>query len=158
LRLTTYTDYGLRTLTYLAVHPDGSTVREIADVYGISRNHLVKVVHRLVQEGFVRAARGRSGGIRLGRPAEEIVVGQVVRRMEDDMRLVECFGDGGTCAIQPACVLKGALREALEAFLRVLDGYTLADLSQPSGPFVALLVIPPQFAGSAGTAAWRSEA
>ncbi len=156
MRLTTYTDYGLRTLTYLALHPGGSTVREIAEVYGISRNHLVKVVHQLVQEGFVDAARGRSGGIRLAHPPKDIVVGDVVRRMEDDMRLVECFDTAGSCAIQPACVLKSALREALESFLRVLDSYTLADLSQPADRLIPLFPVLAKPTSPGRSAAWRN--
>lgn len=133
MRLTMYTDYGLRTLIYLALHPVGSsvrptTVREIAEAYDISRNHLVKVAQKMVHEGYVEAARGRSGGIRLAMLPERIVVGDVVRRMEEDLRVVECFDASGSCCLGPACTLKHALRQALDAFLHVLDGYTLADL------------------------------
>lgn len=141
MRLTMYTDYGLRTLTYLALYPGGSTVREIAEIYGISRNHLVKVVHQLVREGYVEGSRGRSGGIHLAKLPEDIVVGEVVRRMEEDMRLVECFDQAGNCAIQPACVLKGALRDALGKFLEVLDGYTLADLCKPADHLESLFPV-----------------
>lgn len=159
MRLTAYTDYSLRTLTYLALHPRGSTVREIAGAYGISRNHLVKVVRQLVREGYLEAARGRSGGIRLALSPEAIVVGDVVRKMEEDMRIVECFDASGSCVIQPACVLKGALREAAEAFLVVLDGYTLADLCKSTRKLIRLFpLVPEAGAGDRAMAAGRRAA
>jgi Rrf2 family nitric oxide-sensitive transcriptional repressor len=128
MRLTRYTDYALRTLIYLGVHePRQSSIAEIARAYGISENHLTKVVHQLGRLGLIRTIRGRGGGLRLARPPAEIVVGAVVRQTEEDLALVECFG-GGACAITPSCRLKRALGEALAAFLEVLDGVTLADL------------------------------
>lgn len=139
MRLTTYTDYGLRVLTYLALRPQGATVREMSDTYGVSRYHLMKVVQQLVQDGYLSATRGRGGGLKLARPPENIVVGDVVRKMEADMHIVECFGRGSGCIIGPACKLKGALGEALNAFLGVLDGYTLADLCQPSAALTKIL-------------------
>ncbi|AWN45149.1 Rrf2 family transcriptional regulator [Methylobacterium terrae] len=133
MRLTRYTDYALRTLLYLgaqdigAHEPRQSSIGEIARAYGISENHLTKVVHQLGRLGLVRTIRGRGGGLRLALPPGEIVVGAVVRQMEEDLTLVECFG-AGACAITPACRLRVALGEALAAFLTVLDRYTLADL------------------------------
>jgi Rrf2 family nitric oxide-sensitive transcriptional repressor len=143
MRLTTYTDYTLRTLIYLALHPDRmATIAMIADKYGISENHLMKVVHQLGLAGYIETVRGKNGGLRLAKPPEEINVGEVVRRMESDMELVPCFGASGTCTIQPSCVLKGAVAEALDAFTAVLDRYTLADLTAPRANLARLLKIP----------------
>jgi Rrf2 family nitric oxide-sensitive transcriptional repressor len=125
MKLTRYTDYALRVLMHLAARPERlSSIAEIARAYGISHNHLMKVVHDLRKEGYVAAVRGRSGGIRLGRPAAEINVGAIVRHTEEGFDLVEC----GTCLIAPACGLTGVLNEALRAFMATLDGYSLADL------------------------------
>lgn len=131
MRLTRYTDYALRTLIYLALHePQMSSIAGIADAYGISESHLTKVVHQLGRAGLVRTLRGRGGGLRLGRPPGEIVVGAVVRETEEDLALVECFSNGA-CAITAPCRLRGVLGEAMAAFLAVLDRYTLADLVAP---------------------------
>ncbi|WP_132251781.1 Rrf2 family transcriptional regulator [Methylobacterium segetis] len=128
MRLTRYTDYALRTLIYVGLHePRQSSIAEIARAYGISENHLTKVVHQLGRLGLIRTIRGRGGGLRLARPPAEIVVGAVVRQTEDDLALVECFA-GGACTITAPCRLRRALGEALAAFLAVLDRYTLADL------------------------------
>ncbi len=125
MRLTRYTDYALRVLMHLATHPDRpASIGLIAKAYGISQNHLMKVVHDLGKEGFVATTRGRGGGLRLARPAGEIIVGDVVRHTEDGFQLVDC----DTCVIASACGLRLALAEAVAAFLRVLDGKTLADL------------------------------
>ena len=129
MRLTAYTDYSLRVLIYLALNKDRSvTVREIAESYNISRFHLMKVVQQLTNESFIEALRGRSGGLRLAVKPEDIVIGDVVRHMEEEFKIVECFGDKPQCIISPACRLKGVLNEALQAFLGVLDSYTLKDL------------------------------
>ena len=144
MRLTAYTDYTLRTLIYLAVRPQrGATIAEIATAYGISEAHLTKIIHQLGLAGDVVTTRGRGGGLRLGKPAEMIDLGAVVRRTEPDMNLVPCFGPTGGCAINEVCVLSGALREALGAFLAVLDRYTLADLVAPQQGLAALLRIEP---------------
>lgn len=125
MRLTRYSDYAMRVLLYLAARPDRlCPVVEVSRAYGISQNHLMKVVNDLVKAGYVSSARGRFGGIRLARPAAEINVGAVIRHTEDGFDLVDC----GTCFIAPACGLPGALNEALAAFMAVLDGYTVADL------------------------------
>lgn len=140
MRLTTYTDYTLRTLIYLALRPGRlATIATIAGSYGISENHLMKIVHRLGLAGYVETVRGKNGGLRLAKLPEEINVGEVVGRMEPDMELVACFGDSGMCIIQPSCVLKGALAEALDAFTAVLDRYTLADLIAPRAKLSGLL-------------------
>lgn len=145
MRLTVYTDYALRLLMYLAVKRDGlATVAEVADSYGISKNHMMKVAHQLGLAGYVEAVRGRNGGLRLARPAAEISVGAVVRRTEQDMALVPCLQEGEmSCVIQPCCALKRALAQAASAFLAVLDGYSLGDLVQPRGPLTKLLAIAP---------------
>lgn len=125
MRLKSYTDYALRVLMHLVARPDRlASIGEIARTYRISHNHLMKVVHELRKEGFLDAVRGRSGGVRLARPAAEIRVGQVVRCTEGSFDLVDC----GSCIIAPACALTAALHEARSAFMAVLDGYSLADL------------------------------
>ncbi len=132
MRLTQFTDNALRCLTFLALSADElNTAREIAQRMGMSADHLVKVVQRLTQLGYVETIRGWKGGVRLAQPPESIVVGEVVRQTEQSFALVACFetGDGG-CPIAPACGLAPALDEALQAFLAVLDRYTLADLTR----------------------------
>src|SRR5690606_31457189 len=133
MRLTLYTDYSLRVLMYAGLKQDGlATIPEIARSYGISRNHLMKIVHQLGLLGYRETVRGKRGGIRLAKPPSEINLGEVVRRMEDDMALVQCFGTAlPGCPIASACVLRSVLDEALDAFLAVLEGYTLADLLVP---------------------------
>ncbi|MDE4914611.1 Rrf2 family transcriptional regulator [Methylobacterium sp. 092160098-2] len=147
MRLTRYTDYALRTLIYVGLRePEQSSIAEIARAYRISENHLTKVVHQLGRLGLIRTTRGRGGGLRLGKPAADIVVGAVVRQTEDDLALVECFASGA-CAITAPCRLRRALGEALGAFLAVLDGYTLADLlADEAGPeILRLLGLPTEF-------------
>lgn len=125
MRLKSYTDYALRVLMHLAAKPERlASIAEIARTYRISHNHLTKVVHDLRKQGFLDAVRGRSGGIRLARPAAEISVGEVVRHTEGGFDLVDC----DSCVIARACALTSALREARLAFMTVLDGYSLADL------------------------------
>jgi len=130
MRLTGYTDYCLRVLIYLAAHPSGrATIAEIAQSYGISGNHLVKVVHFLGKEGFLQNVRGRGGGLRLARPADDINVGDVVRRAEGPPVMATCFDPAAPpCSIYSACRLRGALSEAAAAFHDALDRYTLQDL------------------------------
>jgi Rrf2 family nitric oxide-sensitive transcriptional repressor len=130
MRLTRYTDNALRCLTYLALHAEAPvTVGDIARRMRVSEDHLFKVVGQLAQLGYVETTRGRSGGVELARRPEQVTVGAVVREMEDNMALVECFNpETNQCPIAPACVLAGTLSRALEAFLEVLDGVTLADL------------------------------
>jgi len=144
MRLSTYTDFGLRTLIYLGLR-DGSadlpTIGDIAGAYGISRNHLMKVVHRLGQEGYVETVRGKGGGLRLARPPQAMRLGAVVRTLESVREpLVECFDrETSTCAIGRACALRPILAEAEDAFMATLDRYTLHDLLAPQRDLAALL-------------------
>lgn len=129
MRLTLYTDYSLRVLLYLAYKNDRmATISELADFYKISRNHLVKVVHNLGIEGYIVTTRGKNGGLRLARPANEIVIGDVVRKMEPDLELLECFNEAtDRCVITRSCSLKSVLFNARDSFLNLLDQYTIAD-------------------------------
>lgn len=136
MRLTRYTDYAMRVLLYLGSRPDRlCSISEIATAYGISQNHLMKVVSDLVGAGYLESVRGRSGGIRLAKPTEEINVGELIRYTEDDFDLVEC----GECVIAPACGLTSVLDEALGAFLDILGRYSLADVLAKKGDFTHLL-------------------
>jgi Rrf2 family transcriptional regulator, nitric oxide-sensitive transcriptional repressor len=141
MRLTQFTDNALRCLTFLALSDDElKTARDIATRMGMSADHLVKVIQRLTQLGYVETTRGWKGGVRLARPADTIVVGEVVRQTEQSFALVACFdADGDACPIAPACALAPALDEALQAFLAVLDRYTLADLTRERRRLRALI-------------------
>lgn len=141
MRLTVYTDFSLRVLMYLAVSPERRpTIAEIAASYGVSKNHLMKVVHQLGVGGYIETVRGKNGGLRLARAPHEIGLGEVVRRTEPDMALVPCFHPvDAPCVIAPACRLRRALHDARGAFLEVLDGYTLADLVENRNPLALLL-------------------
>ena len=145
MRLTRFTDNALRALIYLALRPDDvTTVGEVARKMGMSEDHLLKVVQRLSQLGYVRTIRGRNGGMRLARAADAIVVGDVVRQTEDNLQLVPCFEpnhDG--CPITAACGLVPALEEALQAFLRTLDRYTVAELLSDRCDVSALIQLTP---------------
>ncbi len=127
MQLTLYTDYSLRVLIYLGVRPNEQvTITEIAESYNISRNHLVKVVHNLGSMGFIHTTRGRGGGMTLARDPSEINIGDVVRHTEPNFDIVECFDkETNTCPIAPGCALIKGLKVARNAFLEVLDGYTL---------------------------------
>ena len=144
MHLTLHADYSLRVLLYLATHPGRpASTQEMADAYGISKHHLVRVVQTLAVQGFVDARAGRSGGVTLGREPKDIKVGQVLRAAEPDFHLVECFDKArNTCPITPACALKGVLAEAREAFLSTLDRYTLVDLVGRSRPDLADFFLP----------------
>jgi len=132
MRLTQYTDYSLRVLIFLALNEDRRcTIREISDAYGISRNHLMKVVQQLASEGFIDSMRGVGGGLSLAREPAELNVGSIVRVMEPDLGLVECMRPGNECVITPACALADMLIVARRAFLEALDGYSLADIVGP---------------------------
>lgn len=132
MKLTRFTDYSLRVLIYLGLKDkDRVTIREISDAWGISRNHLMKVVSMLTRMGYLDARRGPGGGIALARPPGEIIIADVVRDMEDDLNLVECFCEDGACIIKPICKLKTALNQALAAYLDTLERYTLLDLLRP---------------------------
>lgn len=129
MKLTSFTDYTLRVLMYLALHRDGlSTIAAIAEAYGISENHLMKVVHQLVRTGLVESVRGKGGGVRLAVEPESIRIGTVVREAESQIPIVECFSDHNTCRITPHCQLAGVLARGFEAMYQSLDETTLADL------------------------------
>jgi Rrf2 family transcriptional regulator, nitric oxide-sensitive transcriptional repressor len=135
MRLTSYTDYSMRVLLYLGARPDRTcSVAEISRAYGISQNHLVKVVQGLGKLGYVASVRGRTGGIRLAKAPGDICIGQVIRETEDDFALVDCH----RCVISTACGLTSALDEALSAFMAVLDRYSLADLLGRRGALLGL--------------------
>lgn len=136
MRLSTFSDYSLRVLIYLGLQKERlATIAEIAEVYAISENHLMKVVHQLSRSGYVETVRGKGGGMRLARAPREISVGEVIRQTETDLELVECFAAESSCRIQPACDLRAVLQEALDAMFLVLDGYSLADLLKRPGDF-----------------------
>lgn len=132
MKLTTFTDYSLRVLIYLAADTTRrATIAEIATSFGVSENHLIKVVHFLGKQGWIDTVRGKGGGILLAIPPEQVNVGRVVRDTEGAAVPAECFSDGdGHCVIATCCRLKGVLGEAVTAFYAVLDRYTLADLSR----------------------------
>lgn len=133
MKLTSYTDYALRTLMYLAHNRDRLvTIGDIADEHGIAKNHLTKVVHQLGTLGYVDTVRGRNGGLRLGCEPSNINIGEVVRHTETDFFMAACFDASGPgCSYSPACSLKGLLGKATHAFLEVLDSVTLEQMTAP---------------------------
>jgi Rrf2 family nitric oxide-sensitive transcriptional repressor len=141
MRLTSYSDYSLRLLMYVATRKDELvTIQNVADAYGISKAHLMKVAHQLGVHGFLETVRGRNGGLRLARPADQIGLGEVVRMTEEESALVECFhATNNSCVISGPCRLKGVLARALKAYYAVLDEYTLADLTVKHPALVKLL-------------------
>lgn len=143
MRLTVHSDYALRVLMYLAVKQhELATIAEIAGSYDISENHLMKVVHQLGVAGYVETIRGRGGGLRLARPVETIGLADVVRTTEPDLAIVSCFEPvDAPCAIKPCCVLRRALEKARNAFMAVLEEYTLGDLVKPRARLAGLLGI-----------------
>ncbi|RUR31992.1 Rrf2 family transcriptional regulator [Vreelandella andesensis] len=135
MHLTSFTDYSIRVLLYLAAKGEKrSTIDEIASSYGISRHHLVKVVQDLNMGGYITAFRGKNGGLILKRAPDMIQLGDLIRHTEPEFSLVECFRDKNQCVITPSCQLRPVLNEALNAFFEVLDRYTLADLLNDQRP------------------------
>lgn len=130
MQLSLHADYALRVLVYLGTHPDRVvSTQEISSGYGISKNHLVRVIHTLAENGYVHIHTGRSGGVTLARETHLIRLGDVVRNAEPNLRLAECFDKAtNTCPIAPVCALKGMLNEALNSFLSTLNQYTVADI------------------------------
>lgn len=128
MKLTTYTDFGLRALMYLATLPEGelTSVAKVSALYDVSRNHMVKVINQLAREGYIYALRGKNGGIRLAREPGHINIGRVIRLLENNLSGIDCGRPA--CHLVPACRLRSALAEAMEAFLQVMEKYTLADL------------------------------
>ena len=134
MRLTTFTDYGLRMLMRLASEQGRAfSTADLAEEFGLSRNHLAKIMQHLARAGFVETRRGGGGGAVLARPADRIGLGNVIDLLEEGQPLVECFGtDGGDCSIDGQCRLKARLRSAERAFLADLDRSTLADIALPA--------------------------
>lgn len=130
MKLTSFTDYSLRLLMYVAVNDDRLvSIREVSEVFEISRNHLMKIVHELGKGGYLRTVRGKNGGFQLGRPAKDINLGKLIRYTEDDLDVVECFdAKNANCKIVERCMLAGVLQMALNSFFEVLDGHNLEDL------------------------------
>ncbi len=142
MQLTQHTDYSLRVLIYLSLQPARlCTITEIADFYGISRNHLVKVVHKLGLFGYIETVRGKHGGLRLARPAAEISIGEVARSTEPNFNIAECFDrEANQCSITEVCRLKTILLQARTAFMETLDSHTIADAVSDRRGALALLV------------------
>jgi len=132
VRLTSHSDFAFRTLIYLASRPDETvSVGAIAEAFGISAHHLAKVAQVLARAGYVESQRGAAGGLRLARAPDAIGLGDVLRTTEPDFHLVECFDrERNQCVLTGACALQDILRKALRAFVEVMDGYTLADLTR----------------------------
>jgi Rrf2 family nitric oxide-sensitive transcriptional repressor len=141
MRLTLHTDFALRVLIEVGLNNGKlTTIKEIAQSFGISKASLMKVVNDLSQKGYLDTVRGRNGGIRLMRKPRDINIGQVVRDTEDRLDVIGCLEGKGYCPIERVCVLRGALRKATEAFLAVLDAHTLADLIKPQGVLSSILL------------------
>lgn len=140
MQLTSFTDYGLRALIYMASLPEGrmTSISEVTDVYGVSRNHMVKIINQLSRAGYVTAVRGKMAAFARVKPASAIRIGDVVRELEP-LSLVNCSSE--FCHITPACRLKQALSKAVQSFLTELDNYTLADLVEENQPLYKLLLV-----------------
>jgi Rrf2 family nitric oxide-sensitive transcriptional repressor len=140
MRLTLNTDFSLRVLMHVGLCGDKLTrINDIAQSFGISKAHLMKVVNDLSKNGYLETVRGRNGGIRLMREPRHINIGQVVRDTENQLGVIGCLERRGYCPIERACVLRSALQDATRAFLAVLDTYTLADLTKPKRALSSLL-------------------
>ena len=144
MQLTQYTDYSFRVLLYLAERPGSlTTVSEIAEFHGISRNHLIKVIHNLSIQNFISTRRGRNGGMMLSRPPEEINLGDVVRKTEPNFYIVECFNtQNNGCRVTANCALKSVFFQAQQAFLQVMDNHLLSDALKPKKPGVQFISMP----------------
>ena len=144
MQLTHYTDYGLRVLIFLSIQDAEQriTITDISERFSIPRNHLVKVVHQLGKLNFINTTRGKYGGIKLGMDADKIRIGDVVRKMEARLDVVDC-NSPSPCPIQPGCKLKSILQKAGQTFLNVLDEYTIADLQEYPEQLVELLKLKP---------------
>lgn len=142
MQLTLHTDYALRVLIYLSLQPEKVvTIDQVTEFYQISRNHLVKVVHNLSSKGLIHTTRGKHGGMQLSRPPEEITIGEVVRKIEANFDIVECFSSQNQkCHIVPVCELKSVLQQAANNFLQFLDQYSLADAIKSKSDIKEILV------------------
>lgn len=142
MQLTQFTDYALRVLIYIAVKNETCTIKEIAESYNISRNHLIKIVHKLGQIGVIKTIRGKNGGIQLNALPSEINIGEIVKQTEPHFFLVECLDQvNGKCCIAPACKLKQVLNKAKNEFIQTICGYTLEDVIPNTGELKVLLKI-----------------
>lgn len=152
MKLTSYSNYSMRVLMVAAARsPELTTIREVATGFGISEAHLVKCVHQLGSWGYLETVRGNRGGFRLARPAESIIVGEVVRRTEDGFTIVECFDPStNTCPLVGRCRLSSVLRRATEAFLDVLDNMTLADITSNGDDLLHVLDMEPDSCAAVG--------
>lgn len=145
MHLSTFTDYALRVLIYAAARaPEQVSLTELAEAYGISRNHLIQVVRKLGHLDYLHTTRGRGGGIRLGKPAETITIAEIVKATEPGFDMAECFKKqgGNRCRLTPVCSLRGALAEATHAFLDTLEKTTLADIVDNREEVLAALQTP----------------
>jgi len=140
MRLALQTDYALRTLIYLSGRPGRASIRQVAEFYGISKDHVAKAVRRLGQLGYIRNLRGIGGGIELAKGAEEIRVGQVITDFEGNLNLLECVAVPNVCVIQPNCKLRHVLAEAERLQREYLNSIRLADVVSPGGQLVELTV------------------
>ena len=132
MRLTQHTDYGLRLLMYVALkNGQRCTIREAAESFAISRNHLMKIASLLQHHGVLNATRGKGGGLQLAKPANSLRLGDLVQTLEPDMALAECLGENNQCVVTSQCLLIGVLSDALQEFLRILNQYTLEDICAP---------------------------
>ena len=144
MRLTTMTDYAMRLLMHVGQHPDRlCTVAEVAGVYGISEAHLMKITHQLGLAGWLETVRGKGGGMRLAASPQDINLGAVVRSMEPDFQLVDCMANSSSCSLMGHCKLAGIMGGALQAMMRHLDAYTLADLLSEADPVLPSSVTMP---------------
>ena len=136
MRLTSFTDYSVRVLMYVAQkNGELASIREVSEVYDISRNHLMKVVHLLGKGGYLDTVRGKNGGFRLGKDPKDINVGVLIRYTEDDLSIVECFSSKeDRCALIDECAFSNVMQEALQAFMGAAEKYTLADLIKDKKP------------------------
>ena len=140
MRLTSYTDYSIRVLMYLSADTHKlANIKDIAAAYGISKNHLMKVIYNLGKLGYIETVRGRNGGIRLAMEPHDINIGALVRKTEEDFAIVECFTSDNHCPISPVCALRNILNQALLAFIEVLDAYSLEDISKNKGMLLKML-------------------
>ena len=142
MKLNKQTDYALRILMYASLAPEKEllSIQQVTDVYGLSRNHVMKIVQKLGQLGYLTTIRGKGGGFKIGKDPALINVGQLIREVESTLVLVDC--DEPSCRLSPGCQLKGVLAEAIAAFVAVLDGYTLADVVSNRVQLIELLELP----------------
>ncbi|MCC3862246.1 RrF2 family transcriptional regulator [Pseudemcibacter aquimaris] len=136
MRLTSFTDYSVRVLTYVAKkNGELASIREVSEVYGISSNHLMKVIHHLGKGDYLETIRGKNGGFRLAKEPKDINIGELIKYTEEDMTLVECLGNKeGRCLLQEECNFSNVMQEALDAFMGTINKYTLADLIKGATP------------------------